>query len=467
MLLQTTPSVPTFSTMASPKYKVNQKLFIAVLLIVLLVYIFGLHQGLQAARHIETDASDRMWRSFMGIFDSDDFDEDPVDDDGIADKSVRDDIRADDGDSSNGLDKNAAIDKLIDAATAQAMNKFDERVNHYRNRLQRYREKKKKEGPKAVEILHPRPETMRLPTPVINVGFPKSGTSTIFSFFHCNGLSSQHWFCCDDTKQKHPAWSTKRKLMSKCMIDNLINGTKVFGGCGDFDVYTEINGPRYFRQTEGANMLDDGTVLPKSRSLGSNFRLFFPQHHQIERIHRDYPNATFILNLRPVDAWVASVMKWSQNLKYEILNEFFYRDQTRFLFGENNFTETDFVSPFFNATASVSGLLKMVYEYHSDFIRHWVKEHPEHTLVEVDITHNDTGRILADAFGLQEDCWGHFNQNKPKERDFENRKNGLLKGIKNISMRNRQIGMDRLAKMREKHKLKQAELAKRRDVTKL
>ncbi|KAL3907367.1 MAG: hypothetical protein SGARI_003571, partial [Bacillariaceae sp.] len=405
----------------SPKYKVNQKWLFAVLVFVLLVYLVGLHQGLKVARAIETDTSDRMWKSFMGLFDSDDGDDDEseADDDGIADKSARDDIR----DENNDLESTNDVGKLIQAATTNALSTFDERVNHYKDRLQKYREKKKgNDGPKAVEVMHEAPETLRLPKPIINVGFPKAGTSTIFSFFHCNGLSGQHWFCCDDTKQKHPAWSTKRKLMSKCMIDNLINGTKVLEGCGDFDVYTEINGPRYFRHTDGANLLDDGTVLPKNRSLGSNFRLFFPQHHQIERIHQDYPNATFILNLRPVDSWVASVMKWSQNLKYEILNEFFYRDQTRFLFG-NNFTETDFVSPFFNASKHVPGLLKMVYEYHTEFIRAWMAKHPEHALVEVDITQNETGRILADAFGLQEDCWGHFNKKVDKEKDFK--KDGL------------------------------------------
>ena len=55
-------------------------------------------------------------------------------------------------------------------------------------------------------------------------------------------------------------------------------------------------------------------------------------------------------------------------------------------------------------------------EYHSQYVRNFVKEHPSHTLIEIDITHNDTGRILANAFGLNETCWGHKNANKKKAK---------------------------------------------------
>ena len=36
-----------------------------------------------------------------------------------------------------------------------------------------------------------------LPTPIIVMGFPKAGTSSIFSFFQSQGLISQHWYCCE------------------------------------------------------------------------------------------------------------------------------------------------------------------------------------------------------------------------------------------------------------------------------
>ena len=42
----------------------------------------------------------------------------------------------------------------------------------------------------------------KLPKPIMAVGFPKAGTSSIFSFFHCAGLRSMHWYCCGE--QTHP-----------------------------------------------------------------------------------------------------------------------------------------------------------------------------------------------------------------------------------------------------------------------
>ncbi|KAL3911759.1 MAG: hypothetical protein SGARI_001486, partial [Bacillariaceae sp.] len=264
----------------------------------------------------------------MGFFDSDDDTAEDEEDrvDANADDDSDDDESSEEADDDDGqaaydteIEEQDAtltkgryrgdkrIGKWFDTKTANAKSQFEERVNHYKDRIQRYNKKRaedednnnaKKPAAAQVDVLHEAPQILKLPKPIINVGWPKAGTSTIFSFFHCNGLPGQHWFCCDD--QKHPgSAATKRKLMSRCMIENLINGTKVFEGCGDFDVYSEINGPRYFRQTNGMNILDDGTILSRNRSLGSNFRLFFPQHHQIDRIHHDYPNATFILNHRP------------------------------------------------------------------------------------------------------------------------------------------------------------------------
>jgi hypothetical protein len=38
--------------------------------------------------------------------------------------------------------------------------------------------------------------SLLLPTPIIVMGFPKAGTSSIFAFFQRQGLLSQHWYCC-------------------------------------------------------------------------------------------------------------------------------------------------------------------------------------------------------------------------------------------------------------------------------
>ena len=183
-----------------------------------------------------------------------------------------------------------------------------------------------------VPRLYAAPPTLRLPTPIINVGFPKAGTSSIFSFFHCNGLKAQHWLCCDP--QNHPSRTVRNKLMSRCMLENLITHRPILEDCGDYDVYTEINGPRNFPDYSQRTLLEDGRLLSLKESRSVKLRIFFPQHHHLEEIHDQYPNATLILNQRSsAEAWIDSVTAWDIGLQYEILNEFYGQNSTRFLFG--------------------------------------------------------------------------------------------------------------------------------------
>ena len=274
------------------------------------------------------------------------------------------------------------------------------------------------------------PEQLLLPKPIINVGFPKAGTSTIFSFFHCNGLKAQHWYCCED--QQHPSYARLYKLMSSCMLRNMAAQKPIFEDCGDYDVYTEINGPRHSSQTQDREMLDDGTLLTKLESTELKRRIFFPQHHHLDKIHHHCPNATLILNKRETEAWIQSVFDWNANLQYHLLNEFYQQNATRFLFenvtgqhvdeenndptieanAKNRSKRNTKTKLSFGNSIKRRNLLKSVYNYHMQYVRDWVASHPSHALVEIEITDEDAGKTLAAAFGLREECWGHFNQNK-------------------------------------------------------
>ena len=297
-----------------------------------------------------------------------------------------------------------------------------------------------------VKVLHVAPDELRLPKPIINVGFPKGGTSTIFSFFQCNGLKAQHWYCCGT--QNHP----RPKLMSKCMLKNLIAKAPIFEDCGDYDVYTEINGPRHFHQNQHRTLLDNGTLLSQIESRSTKLRLFFPQHHRLDAIHQQHPNATLIFNQRSVEAWIDSVQSWDKNLQFEILNEFYEQNSTRFLFENTTATNNSNggderlhpakassknttgnkkdilglkkykASPFTAQNSRKS--LETVYNYHLEYVRDWVARHPSHALVEVDITHEDAGKTLAESFGLNKTCWGHFNKNDGKKTAARRREPG-------------------------------------------
>jgi hypothetical protein len=62
-------------------------------------------------------------------------------------------------------------------------------------------------------------------------------------------------------------------------------------------------------------------------------------------------------------------------------------------------------------------VLREIFQNHSDFIRDFVRHHPSHPLIEVDISRPDAGTVLADAFGLDESCWGKHNQNKKQKQN--------------------------------------------------
>jgi hypothetical protein len=175
----------------------------------------------------------------------------------------------------------------------------------------------------------PHPEHLKLPKPIINVGLPKAGTSTIFNFFHCNGLRAQHWYCCEEQLDAGHTEGKTNTLMSRCLLKNIYEERPIFDECGDYEVYTEINGPRMLHNQ---NVLDDGT-LESRQQTNEKPRILLPQHHYLDQIHEQYPNATFILNLRPVDEWVESVLKWD-TLKLELPNEFFAQQL------EHNFSST-------------------------------------------------------------------------------------------------------------------------------
>lgn len=274
------------------------------------------------------------------------------------------------------------------------------------------------------------PNTLKLPKPIINVGFPKAGTSSLFSFFHCNGLKGQHWFCCEP--QHHPAGTEHQHLMSRCILENIMENHDRFQhnlsrprkhlleGCGDYDFYSEINGPRMFQSHHFRILEDDGTFLTRTQSKREP-RLILPQHHYLEELHQQFPNATFILNLRPTQEWVNSVMRWGTTLRQEIPNEFLAQDHKR---GFSTFHDhatlqrygVTHIPP--QTVSDLNSTLAYIMDYHSNYVRDFVRRHPSHTLIEVDITRYDTGQRLADAFGLNETCWEHRNQNKKGNQSY-------------------------------------------------
>jgi Sulfotransferase domain len=183
------------------------------------------------------------------------------------------------------------------------------------------------------------------------------------------------------------------------------NHTNIFDGCGKghIEVFSEVNGPRrkkYHPFTGKVGYLqDDGTVDYE----GPGNRIFLPQHFWIDRVHNAFPNATWILNLRDVDSWIGSVIKWGDDLHNQFFNEYFMQGAITDIPSENNST-------------AVNNLLREIYEQHHNMVREFVRQHPSHTLVEVNITDESAGEILGQAFGLDSRAWANINKNRKGQR---------------------------------------------------
>lgn len=431
----------------SKRFRYNH--FIFLIFVLCLAYSIGLYASIQEHHFgaIFGGKDEGLSLAFLvsnkdNEYPSDDIDDDAagalngIDDDGDGGVTA---LNANDDDADGGFDALNNID---------LQGELYDKAQHLAFRQQFLEGEKEKEPPKFVEPCFPHPEHLKLPKPIINVGFPKAGTSTIFNFFHCNGLKGQHWYCCED--QTSASKTANRTLMSRCILENIVKNRQIFQGCGDYEFYSEINGPRRLgglknKEYNDRNILDDGTIESKAES-NKRPRILLPQHHYLDRIHEQFPDATFILNLRPVDDWVKSVINWPTNLKLELPYEFFAQHKNGNLtasFGKDIEPPAQyrglFADEFLVRPKQLAGLLKYFYNYHSEHVREFVKQHPSHTLIEVNITHDNAGRVLADAFGLNETCWGHFNKNKHAQK-----KNGKgMTAAKVVALRRNELMLKR------------------------
>ena len=281
----------------------------------------------------------------------------------------------------------------------------------YEQQQQRYA--KDRYNPRAKRPTKYNPPT-KLPKPIIVVGLPKAGTSSLFSFFYCNGLPSQHWYCCN--MQQSPSvqltfGKNQLDFMAHCMMRNLISNRTILQSCGSYQALTELNGPRPLRthiKNNGSTILVDG-VLTDAGTWDTSppyQRIFLPQHFALHQIHSHNPNATWILNQRPVDGWVQSVLRWTGSWNEdETYREVGLAEQ---LANEYHF---QYGLPIPQTTEQYRIFLTELYQNHTKTILDFVRRHPSHALVDIDVTHPETGEILADAFGLDASCWKNMNQN--------------------------------------------------------
>ncbi|KAG7369768.1 sulfotransferase family protein [Nitzschia inconspicua] len=242
--------------------------------------------------------------------------------------------------------------------------------------------------------------------PVIYVGFPKTGTTTLWRFFECSGYMASHQQQCPMVVQEN------------------------LQGLGRGDMLLETKWSRMQRSAIDKKAKDQGKTKQQRDEIQRQIKVAhlqldsnmnegcYPQIQLLDEIHQDYPNATFILAFRPIDEWIRSVTshrgmnkRWAFfEMPGLILTEdqLVLRNRTDLTLRERRPTLTD-------------QQLRRWWCGHIHHIREYVQEYPSHRLIELDLYHEEeTPSILADIFGSQKKCWGHKNRNEELAKNILN-----------------------------------------------
>jgi hypothetical protein len=125
---------------------------------------------------------------------------------------------------------------------------------------------------------------------VFQIGFNRCGTKSLYSFFRKNGYRSVHW-----ANGKLAEGMELARLEEKPLLHYV----------GRWDVYTDMERVahrRFFR----------GPVLNKLLRLKGKDKLEIPiqAYRYFRTLDRQYPGSKFILNVRDVDLWVRSRLRF-------------------------------------------------------------------------------------------------------------------------------------------------------------
>ena len=198
----------------------------------------------------------------------------------------------------------------------------------------------------------------------INVGMPKTGSTSIEKFFQCHNMSAGHWYVdAVDRSESH-------------LIGDQTHACDVRGrpllDCGPcFDVHAQID------------------------EVNPPFHCFLPQITHLAGLFLDYGNATFLLPTRDARAWASSVQRWYG------MGRRFTRCQLPSVGAPRN-TSTAALAQFYRTvTGRARAMLTRAEQSHG---LRWV---------EFDITDPSAAEILAGTVpgSGRPACWGSNNVN--------------------------------------------------------
>lgn len=218
---------------------------------------------------------------------------------------------------------------------------------------------------KPIIGIHGKPRFNNL-SRILNMGFPKCGTSSISKLFERSSFRQAHNHC---TKEQFPDCGI-------CFKRNHQKGLTMLDHCGNFNIITQMD-------------------------YTAEHQCIFPQIQYLDELYHEAPNATWILPFRNVTDWVRSLTNWYKGHSYSL------RDRMAMWcdFPELNFhqshtmkkkSDEDFVT---------------LYCSHVKQIRNFVKKNPSLSLVEFNIEDPKAGEFLASIFpGVDSSDWTQANK---------------------------------------------------------
>jgi hypothetical protein len=208
-----------------------------------------------------------------------------------------------------------------------------------------------------------------LPLPILNMGMPKTGSTTLQHFFLCIGLKTTH----------------QNPNEAICMRDATTIGLPPVKTCAP--------------TMEAAMQMDEdkplGYIHGKRDKETPKDECFFPQLSLLEEFHQENSEATFIVNFRPVHDWIRSIKGWNTlllrlsqcnlpNLRFDVPSHFDV-DQ----YNKGNTT----------AQVVVDQIMVQFFCSHVIHLRDFVNQNPSHALIELELyDSNKTQHVLETIF---------------------------------------------------------------------
>jgi hypothetical protein len=146
----------------------------------------------------------------------------------------------------------------------------------------------------------------------------------------------------------------------ECIKKNVGVGSPPFHQCGGYDFWSD------------AGIADADTC-------------FLPSIHAMKEIYEAYPRATILMVVRDTKDWVRSMTSWRKGKLLKKMID--HCTIPGFSLEEDN--------------------LEMFYEWHTESVRKFVREHPSLTYIEVPLESPETATFLEERIGIPNFCWRH------------------------------------------------------------